>query len=503
MRQRALVVIGAASLSLLVHAVACVGDDPAIASATDDAAVPMLDATSGDGAADRPEPTVPETPCDPSEKPGSGLFVSPAGDDTSGDGSAAAPYRSLTRALSSASTAGAASTIYADVGSYPEEVVVPKLTSDVSVRGGWRATGQSWMRACDSGRRALTVVRSTTVYGLHALEGGAALTIEDFTILTRATPVAALPGKVGETAYGVFVRSVNARLTLRNVEVRAGDGGGGVKPPTPARLPTPSSCTCKPTGVGASGLEGVDPSGLAPAAAQAGDFTADGFVPSSGAAGLAASNAGENGGPPGAQIVDAQCDLNDCNSACSCAKTTNTPTPSCVNYISKTSGAGACGCGGPAGAPGAAGPGGGASIALFVAGMGAKVTLDHVLLATGKGGGGAGGGVGGAGGIPTAGVPGSTITCYPNRYCWNMGPGCTNVDVPGAAVQHTASTGGNGGKGGAGQSAGAGAGGSVAGIVKVGGSVVEETLAAIALKQAGLGGLDAPAGEAVERVTKN
>ena len=247
MRQRALVVIGAASLSLLVHAVACVGDDPAIASATDDAAVPMLDATSGDGAADRPEPTVPETPCDPSEKPGSGLFVSPAGDDTSGDGSAAAPYRSLTRALSSASTAGAASTIYADVGSYPEEVVVPKLTSDVSVRGGWRATGQSWMRACDSGRRALTVVRSTTVYGLHALEGGAALTIEDFTILTRATPVAALPGKVGETAYGVFVRSANARLTLRNVEVRAGDGGGGVKPPTPARLPTPSSCTCKPT----------------------------------------------------------------------------------------------------------------------------------------------------------------------------------------------------------------------------------------------------------------
>jgi hypothetical protein len=489
-KMRRTIVSAVVALTLLV--VACVGEDPAVASADADGGADGADGGS-------PEPIVEDTPCNPEEAPGDGLFVSGQGDDSAGDGSPGLPFKTITKALEKA-TSGTALRIHLDAGVYAEQVTVPKLKADVTIDGDWRATGVVWTRACGPNRRGLTIVRSPTAVGVRVDSVGAALTIQNLTVMTRAEgPAVPPPDSPGESTYGVFIRGAGTKVSLINVEVRAGSGGAAGKATNPPKPATVSTCACQGSSIGANGLDGADPPSPAGGASAPGGFSAEGFLASDGNPG-AGGIAGANGGPPGTPLSFATCAMSDCNSGCNCPKTTNTALPTCVNYVGKSQLPGACGCGGLAGGVGGSGHGGGASVALFIANKGAIVSLDHVLLAAKDGGAGASGGLGGSGGDATAGAAGPPLTCYPNRYCWNQGPGCTAAVVDGTPSTTFAQAGGNGGKGGHGQGGGGGAGGSTVGIAIVDAADVKESGVGIVIGKPGVaGGPDSVAGEALER----
>lgn len=87
---------------------------------------------------------------DPNPCPGAVSFVSPSGDDTSGDGSAARPYKTLAHATSRVTTAG--STIHLAAGTYVE--TAPSTLAP---------------RVCLEGEGASTILQSTVVAEFTAM----------------------------------------------------------------------------------------------------------------------------------------------------------------------------------------------------------------------------------------------------------------------------------------------------------------------------------------------
>lgn len=133
------------------------GDDTSV-TPTDDTAT--VDTTTPPGDVSPP-------PCDPAEKPDpAAVFVSGStGNDSSGDGSSATPYKTLYKALVSAKVK-LAPKIVLDQGTYGEPVVIGDTDFPLTIEGGWRRIGTAWSRACEPSARDLTLIQSPSAVGV-------------------------------------------------------------------------------------------------------------------------------------------------------------------------------------------------------------------------------------------------------------------------------------------------------------------------------------------------
>ena len=395
-----------------------------------------------------------------------GVFVSPQGNDTSGAGTPAAPYKTLAYAMGNAKSSG--KRVYAcdDGTGYPDPLAVGTADDGASLYGGFECG--SWSYATT--RRARVQPPAGSALVVRGLVAG--LILEDFELVsTDAAP--------GASSIAAIV-DASANVTLRRSRLAAGKGGYGADgadggqaldvpgvgnpqrgsagrcgssqpPPTGAWL-GPSSCSslggaggqATLDGEGTNGFPGdprvgvIDPvenggahgvngaDGTIGAEGVAGDtgrpnsasgtFNASGYVAAGPGGSGGAGHTGQGGGGGGASNAPA-------GSGC----------------FGATGGAGGMGgCGGPSGSGGASG---GTSVALLT--WMSQVTLDGCDLVASEGG---AGGKGGNGSLGNDGKPGAA-------------GGDAFVPDGGSVTIGMAGNGGPGGHGGNGGSAAGGNGG--------------------------------------------
>jgi hypothetical protein len=461
-----------------------VADDTSVIndSVADDTSTPPDDTTT-------PPPDVPidmGPPCDSMEAPPTdAIFVSAAA--TSGDGTNASPFRTITEGVNAARTKKLAKVVV-DQGLYGETVKLTDSDPGIVIEGAWTRTSGIWKRNCDTNARALTVIQGvgTGVFadGVVHLSG-----LRHLTVKAKSSGTMTIGGP-GESIYGVRVRGATSKFALDDVAIEIEAGGKGTT--GPAMIVTAPACNgisdCN------SGMPGV--AGSKGTLGKAGTYTADGYLAGDGGAGGVGSP-GANGTAGSVQTVTC---VNGCTEGClatiSCKATATEPRTS----------TGKCGCGGQAGAAGGAGGGGGASIALYVHGSGAKVTIARSALRAGNGGAGAPGGLAGDGVDGSVGSEGPSTTCSFGCSAVMGGGGCGAGFY--ACVKATMLTavggmaGGKGGKGGAGGEGGGGSGGPSHAIVMASGADVgldAATMLTNGTGGAGQGG--APNGTASPKIT--
>lgn len=421
-----------------------------------DATTPEASAT-GDATADAD----PGFPCDPSATPSpASLFVAPFGTDSPSAGSASAPFRTLTFALSRA-TKGA--TIALGEGTYEGGQTISAATDGVAILGGW--TG-AWTRDCSAGVRERTVIASSSPIGLTV--AGAAASLSHLSITASdASPAAA--DASGASSYGILATNVTT-LTLDDVVIAAGNasaGGAATKGVAPGNVSCGGVSDCS-----ASPMHGADgPSGTA---GSGGSYDAWGFRPGDGNPGGSGAS-GDNGVAGGAST-------GTWNTAC----VYDVDAMGCITDAPVGTGAGHCGCGGMGGSGGGAGRGGGASIAVFVSG--GSASLSHTKLQAKSGGAGSSGALGVAGGVGATGSSGSSVKAATS--CSKSGTICK---VASSAIEPGGSAGGSGAAGGRGGDGSAGAGGDSYDYVTVGATLVDDGLTELVTGAAGAG---LPAGHA-------
>ncbi len=435
--------------------------------ANQDAAVTLEVGAPADAATEAGPVPPPKPPCDPSAvPPASAVFVSTSGDDLLG-GTAAAPVKTIGKALALAK-AQAASDVIVEQGVYAEEVTIASATI---VHGGWKATGARWTKDCSDGVVSVTVIRSTTARAVTVSGFAGTAGLDTLTIATKGQAAAS------ESAIAIFVSGTS--LTMSGVDVASAIGGDGVTPPTP----TPAgnrACggySCE------SGLPGGVVAPGNPAAP--GRFDATGWINALGTAGQGGVQ-GQNG-----VIGSAGQSQDGCVQGCGAA-----PTCAAGAIGTAQAGTGLCGCGGLGGAPGAPGTTGGASVGVFVAGPG-KVSIAHSNVTSSRGGNGAAGASGGVGGVGTTGSIGVASFCAgacsfdsQNNTCLFIGGGLAG-----------GGPGGRGGQGSPGGQGGGGAGGPSYALVTVSGATaaVEPTVA-LRPGEGGAGAGGASAGEATATI---
>ncbi len=401
--------------------------------------------------------------CDPDEKPGDGVFVSPNGADT-GSGSKALPLQTISAGLELARSSGK-TTLYLDQGSYAESPIITVEDTGITVQGGWTRTGSVWDRDCDPDAPGKTLIASPKNIGVR-FESGTNATLETLSIVTKAV------GKSGESMYGV-VADPGAKVSLDHVQVVAGDAGFGGSA-TPGTAPTPS--TCDP--ISECGDGSLGPDGSSGANATPGTFAASGYVPGAGKSG--ADGGAGNNGTPGSPGPSLSCDL-------SCI-----PFGGCLPAGSTiyTGNMGQCGCGGAGGPHGGGGPGGGGSIGIFAYGAGTAILLTASRAVSAKGGDGSPGASGANGDPGTLGQAGVTKSC---PKC-NASAGCIplGIPLPGGAA---GGPGGDGGKGGPG---GDGAGGPSYSVVTGAGALFTQKDSLLEFGPPGVGAGQAPSGGAAK-----
>ncbi len=364
-----------------------------------------------------------------------GVFVSPQGNDSTGDGTMSNPYKTVAKGLTEAKSQSKHLYACADGGSYAETITVNAALDGVELYGGFKCSDWTYSTTLKSKVES----PDATAWTVTGLTSG--LRVEDFEVVASdaTTP--------GESSFAMIVAD-SSKVVLRRVKLTAGKGAAGAvgtngakgadgtvvgatQPGKPADCtsppasqtgggwPGPSACGSQgglggtaavnangdagkqgspttnlagaPKGsgglgatvVGTDGDGGIAGTGGAPgpvgtAASAEGAFTSSGFTVASGAAG---SNGfpGQGGGGGGASKGNTTC-------------------------IGASGGAG--GMGGCGGAKGTAGGGGGASVALLS--WSSSVTLDDSELVSADGGDGGKGGNGGPGGSGGAGAPGGT-----------------------------------------------------------------------------------------------
>jgi hypothetical protein len=362
-----------------------------------------------------------------------GVFVSSdTGNDDTGEGTRAAPYKTLNKGVS----ASGGKHVYVCLGtqelSYAEKL---SLTDGVRIYGGFECEGWTY----STSRSALVAPPKDNV-ALRITSVKKSVYIEN----VRFQSAAASGTGQEASSYGAFITD-STDVVLKRVELTAGAGkegakgtdglkgddgavageaqkgtaalcelptaaDGGAWPPIPpcgsrggdggkavvgadsgdgfSGMPsvnvTPSGVTNKGSGatmVNAKGADGTEgSSGNAGAAglpaSAAGVFSAGGFMPGNGTAGKDGFP-GQGGGGGGASMGNASC---------------------------RGASGGAGGMGGCGGKPGSGGYGGGASVGVFS--WQSLVTLDTCKVTAGDGGAGGDGGKGGAGGIGASGGAG-------------------------------------------------------------------------------------------------
>lgn len=417
--------------------------------------------------------------------PSAGVFASPAGSDTAGDGSMDLPVLTIARALEVAAATGQA-TIYLSQGTYPEAVRFLSRHSGIFIEGGWASTGSAWTKDCSADSRRKTLIASPDAVGVRVEQLAQRSGLRSLSVATKAAGTTAA-NSAGESCYGVVVSGSNTLFSLEDVAIKAGHGGGGGE--ATAAVPGSKAACGDPVGGCANGASGsVGPNGNE---ALAGSFSTAGYVPGDGQPGTPGGS-GKNGtiGTPG---QSASCYLTE---GCSCnASTTNCSATG--TRASKPAGHGACGCGGDGGNAGAAGRGGGASVGVFASGTGVVVSVTSSSIAAGNGGAGSAGGGGVAGTSGRAGTKGADATCPGD--CVKGGSICADGCSQPSTTLAGGLAGGPGGNGAAGGRGGGGAGGPSYAVAGLGGASVIVSGGSLVPGAGGPGGGMAPAGTAGER----
>jgi hypothetical protein len=425
--------------------------------------------------------------CNPEATPGTGVFVSPSGSDTAGDGTIEAPLATIARGLDVAADTDQ-STIYLDQGTYPEPVRFSARHAGIFIEGGWSNRAAAWTRDCSPEARRNTIIRSPTAVGVQVDELAERSGLRSLSVATKTAGTSA-PNKAGESLYGIHVTGANTLFSLEDVAIetgRAGSGGAAT-----AVVPGPkATCTdlltqCGDASTGVSGANGDD--------APAGSFDANGYVAGDGQPGTP-GGAGKNGGV-GAPGQSAACYLEE---GCRC-DTASTNCAASGTSGTKMAGRGACGCGGDGGNAGSAGRGGGASIGVYASGSGVIVSVTSSAITAGDGGAGSQGGAGLPGSDGRPGTKGADVRCPVE--CVKGGSscqydGCTQA-VANLTGGNAGSAGGNGASGGRG---GGGAGGPSHALVHVEGASIIVSRSSLGFGAPGAGAGSAPSGSAGERL---
>jgi hypothetical protein len=367
-------------------------------------------ACGGDCFADTDAPSTASDSCILTET--YGVFVSPGGNDTTGNGSRAMPFATVGHAMTMA--AMGTKRVYAcgSAGNYTENLAVTASVDGVTVYGGLDCTTPAtWTYAASK----LATVAPATGYALQVSGLTTGVTFEDFAF-TAADVTAA-----GASSIAVFVANAQnvafhrTTLTAGNASATGASGGPGSNHFAGSLDGNPGSGTTGGTAKGCACRDGVTSS----TGGQGGDAT---HIPGAGLPAYGGGTAGTNllscsmPGAVGGDGSDAPAGTTDPPSTSHGTLTVNGWTP-------------AAGVSGSTGAPGQGGGGGG----------------DRT--ATAAGGGGACGGCGGGGGTPGSGG-GSSIALLAYK---------SGVALVGCTL--TGKNAGDGGIGGGGEQGQAGGGG--------------------------------------------
>ncbi|MBX3226710.1 MAG: hypothetical protein KIT84_39185 [Labilithrix sp.] len=414
-----------------------------------------IDDPSADGGTDAEGGSIsviePPAPCDPSEAPGDGVFVSAAFGLTGAPGTAALPLAKVSDALEIAAARGVAH-VYLDEGTYTESLTLTERHAGIVVSGGWKGSETTWRRDCEENFRAKTILESPepVAVTIKVASSGPTMGFEAMTIATPALPETP-KDTTGTSSIAVLVRGpASLRISRARLLAAKGGNGGTASPGEPGAGPL--ACNglegCESGDNGTKGNDGINGTAVHPSNDHLGDGT-DGQD----------GNPGKNG-TAGADGAVKSC-RREVTGEC------NTGGGLCDTFDENRQGKkGECGCGGNGGRGGRRGRGGGASVALLA--LGGTISIEHTTLFAGGGGDGSVGGQGGAGVAGGAGKAGASTSCHVTiTQSGPTGPGCTciiNNDQP-AAGGNAGGPGGNGAPGGKG---GDGAGGPSYGWVAIG-----------------------------------
>lgn len=346
-----------------------------------------------------------------------GVFVSPMGSDTSGDGSKAKPYATIGKGLAAAKVAGKKEFVCA--GTYAEHVVVDAAHDGVSMYGGFSCADWSYA--------------TTNAVNIAPTDPGPALAVSSLTTGTTIEDIAfqAVDARMaGDSSIAVLADAAQ-NVVFRRVTMKAGNGATGAAGADGASASNYDVSLSQTD----SSIAGHNGSGQTPGGTQTcaglcadnmgstggkggdGDTTSPGNgldggppMPPSGPAHDGAGgifNGTCNNGHPGATAGDAQQGGAAASMLGSIGAMGWTPSdgePGIAGgpgqgggggsggISTMNGGGGGGGCGGCGGSGGGGGHGGGASFALLS--VNSAVTLDTCVLQAGNG---ADGGKGGAG----------------------------------------------------------------------------------------------------------
>jgi hypothetical protein len=392
--------------------------------------------TDGSSPADAsPEATLPPG-CDgtraPSESPcviddAAGVFVAPNGDDTAGQGTKTAPFKSFGKAIVVAKATS--KRVYACAATYAETVALDATTDGVSLYGGLACPGSDAGAAWSyTGSRAV-IAPAAAGYALEAKGLTKSVRIEDLELVAKD---AAQPG---ESSIAAFVKGAS-NLTLRRVRLAAGNGvAGGAG----------ASATTNHTAQPRDGSPGAtNAAGPARACTCANGHTSTGAI--GGTSNVMNAGAGGQGVSTPATTVDGAFPSNDGAGGSGAMLNGNACT------------AGHAGANGAAAAPAA-----GASVlgVIGAAGWTAQRGADGLISSPGEGGGG-----GGGGGSTVAGGGGACGGCGGGRGGGGQGGGGSIALLSSDSVVKLVAcvlVAGNGGDGGAGATGEVGQGGGAGG----------------------------------------
>jgi hypothetical protein len=342
-----------------------------------------------------------------------GVFTSPLGSDTTGNGSRTQPYATIGHAMDVAAMGTKRVYACASAGNYAESLTVGASRDGVAVYGALDCSvPATWAYNASM----LGTLAPASGYPLQVTGLTAGVTFEDFAFIAQSAPATPPAAGPGASSIAVLVNGAS-NVAFARGKIVAGNGQpGALAVLSPYSFPSAMQLQGNP-GTDAAGGAAVSvlcPDGSTTTGGKGGDPPSGNGAPGMPSLGLGA----------GGTSLACMADTTGANGADGAdgALGSNAPALTVVGAISNTTWQPAAGAPGRPGGPGQGGGGGGAS-----------VPAGHV------GGGGAGGGAGGCGGAGGGGGTGGGASIA-----------VLAIDAAGLSFQGIALVGGNGGPGGAG-----------------------------------------------------
>ena len=398
--------------------------------------------------ADAPDPAVPfaDTNCDSLDgNVADMIFVDGVAGTPSGPGTRAQPYRTINQGIVAAQGSGKHGIAIAKA-TYDERVVV---VAGISLYGGYLNNAGTWTRSAAAGDMA-TITNTAGPSG-GALETIVVTGINAITVIDRLKVRTGNTAQAGASVYAIRVFNSSA-ITLRNLDVVAGNAGGGTSSPQPAQAAqggnggnngrepgaagTNASCSTNTAG-GTGGWGGANSGGCHPTDAMDGKGgNAPGYIScSSGGTGSNSGDCGSYGGA-GSGGNGGLCGPVSTNGSAGSGAVAHGTVNGSGLWVPSSGGTGMPGT---AGVGGAGGGGGGGAV------------WDDGRCNMGTAGGGGGGGAGGCGGSggPGGGSGAGSFALFASNSTVSFYGGSFTGGVAGNGVSGAAGgLGGDGGQGG-------------------------------------------------------